>query len=386
MVHQPYQGRREVRGHANVRAALKDTDTYSSDLLGDRDVRAYRQLPLEADPPRHTKFRQALQPMFMGDAIAPKAARFEALARDLIDGITARGGGDVTTDLALPYVIGCLTIVYERPQDYEEWLSWGPDVWTAEAYAKGEVSEESIRAQRDRDFDKPSQRSGALLDDYLARVFDAAEAKRDVAPEDRDVWDQIVALEIDGEPLSRDEMKGIANVLLAGGRDTVIKVVTGMTWHLMRSPEDREYLQADPDAFSLAFAEMVRYLSPLSKMERVLPEDRQVPDGERDTSKYVLLSYVSANYDESVFPEPEKLDLRRRRNPHLGFGFGKHSCMGINIAEHETKAFLRTLLAAWPAWEFDGEPDIVWEVDGEGAGAHTILERFASLPVRVTGP
>ncbi|WP_061963120.1 cytochrome P450 [Demequina aurantiaca] len=383
MAHQTYQGRREVRGHANVRAALKDTETYSSDLLGDRDVRSYRQLPLEADPPRHTKYRQALQPLFMGDAIAPKAPRFKALARELIDGITARGGGELTTELALPYVIGCLTIVYERPQDYEEWLSWGPDVWTAEAYAKGEVSEESIRAQRDRDFDKPSQRSGAMLDDYLARVFDAAEAKGHVAPEDRDVWDQIVALEIDGERLTRDEMKGIANVLLAGGRDTVIKVVTGMAWHLMRNVEDRDYLTREPDAFNSAFAEMVRYLSPLSKMERVLPEDRQVPDAERDASRYVLMSYVSANYDDSVFPNPETLDLHRKRTPHLGFGFGKHSCMGMNIAEHETKAFLHTLLESWPAWEFDGEPEIVWEVDGEGADAHTILERFASVPVRV---
>lgn len=385
MTHQVYQGRREVRGHANVRAALKDTETYSSDLLGDRDVRTYRQLPLEADPPRHTKYRQALQPLFMSDAIEPKAPRFAALARDLIEGITKRGGGDLTTDLALAYVIGCLTIVYERPQDYDEWLSWGPDVWTAEAYAKGEVSEESIKAQRERNFDAPSQRSGAMLDNYLARVFDQAESKGDVAPADRDVWDQIVALEIDGERLTRDEMKGIANVLLAGGRDTVIKVVTGITWHLMCNVEDREFLRDNPDAFNSAFAEMVRYLTPLPKMERVLPEDRRVPDAERDSSTYVLMSYVSANYDESVFPEPEKLDIHRKRTPHMGFGFGKHSCMGMNIAEHETRAFLRTLLDAWPDWEFDGEPDVVWERDGEGADAHTILDRFASVPVRVAG-
>jgi cytochrome P450 len=379
------QTRHEVRGHAAVRAALRDIDTYSSDLLGDRDVRSYRQLPLEADPPRHTKYRQALQPLFMGDAIAPKAPRFEALARDLIERITARGGGDITTDLALPYVIGCLTIVYERPQDYEEWLSWGPDVWTAEAYASGEVSEASIKAQRERNFDAPSQRSGAMLDTYLARVFDEAEAKGEVAPADRDVWDHIVALEIDDERLTRDDMKGIANVLLAGGRDTVIKVVTGMTWHLMRSAEDRAYLTAEPGAFNTAFAELVRYLTPLPKMERVLPEDRQVPDADRDASKYVLMNYASANYDDTVFPDPEKLNLHRARNPHLGFGFGKHSCMGMNIAEHETRAFLRALLDPWPAWEFDGEPGIVWESDGEGPDAHTILDRFAAVPVRVAG-
>ena len=56
--------RKEIRGYNEVREAARDWETYSSDLLGDRDVRDYRQLPLEADPPRHTKFRMALNPVF----------------------------------------------------------------------------------------------------------------------------------------------------------------------------------------------------------------------------------------------------------------------------------------------------------------------------------
>ena len=191
----------EIRGYEAVRAAARDYQTYSSDLLGDRDVRTYRQLPLEMDPPRHTLFREALQPMFMSDAIAPKGSQFEALALDLINGITERGGGDVASELALPYVIGCLAIIYDRPQDYEEWLSWGPDVWTAEAHAKGTVTAESRQAQRDRDFDSRSQRSGAVLNAYLSRVFDEAERKN--ASSSTDVWDWVSQLEVGGESLTR---------------------------------------------------------------------------------------------------------------------------------------------------------------------------------------
>lgn len=76
--------RAEIRGYDAVRNAAKDFQTYSSNLLGDRDVRDYRQLPLEADPPRHTNFRSAVQPLFMSDAIAKHRPDFEAHAKTLI--------------------------------------------------------------------------------------------------------------------------------------------------------------------------------------------------------------------------------------------------------------------------------------------------------------
>ncbi|MCU1585984.1 MAG: Cytochrome [Microbacteriaceae bacterium] len=376
--------RQEIRGYEAVRAAAKDYETYSSDLLGDRDVRSYRQLPLEADPPRHTQFRTALQPLFMSAAIEPKAAQFEALALDLIQGITANGGGEITGDLALPFVIGCLTIIYDRPQDFDEWLSWGPDVWTAEAHAAGLVSAESQRAQRDRAFNTASQRSGTLLEAYLTRVFDEAEATPETDPDRMDVWDSVAQLQVGGQGLTREEMHGIANVLLAGGRDTVVKLITGLTWHLLRSQDDRMYLTQNEAAFNQTIAEMVRFLSPLPKMERVLPEDRTLTDADRDTSKYVLLSFVSANFDKTVWPDAEDLNIHRDRKPHLAFGFGRHSCMGMNITEHEAKAFLRTILTNWPDWTLAAEPEIEWVVEGEGDEAVTVIDRFASLRVKTS--
>jgi cytochrome P450 len=383
MTEAPAQTRQEIRGYEAVRAAAKDYETYSSDLLGDRDVRTYRQLPLESDPPRHTQFRAALQPLFMSAAIEPKAAQFEKLALDLIDGITARGGGEITTDLALPFVIGCLTIIYNRPQDFDEWVSWGPDVWTAEAHAAGLVTAESQRAQRERTFDAASQRSGAVLEAYLTRVFDEAEASPETDPDRMDVWDSVAQLEVGGTALNREEMHGIANVLLAGGRDTVIKLITGLTWHLLRSPGDRAYLTANEEAFNRTIAEMVRYLSPLPKMERVLADDRTPNDADRDTSRYVLLSFVSANFDKTVWPDPDVLDIHRQRKPHLAFGFGRHSCMGMNITEHEAKAFLRTILTNWPDWSLAAEPEIEWIVEGEGQDAVKVIDHFVSLKVKV---
>jgi cytochrome P450 len=281
-------------------------------------------------------------------------------------------------------VIGCLTIIYNRPQDFDEWLSWGPDVWTAEAHAAGLVTAESQRALRERTFDTESQRSGAVLEAYLTRVFDQAEAEPETDPALMDVWDSVAQLEVAGQRVSREEMHGMANVLLAGGRDTVIKLITGLTWHLLLSPNDRSYLTDNEEAFNRTIAEMVRYLSPLPKMERVLAEDRLRNDADRDASKYVVLSFVSANFDKTIWADAEVLDIHRERKPHLAFGFGRHSCMGMNITEHEAKAFLRTLLSNWPDWTLAAEPEIEWVVEGEGAQAVNVIDRFISLQVKTT--
>jgi len=374
--------RREVRGYHAVRAAAKDTAAYSSDLMGDRDTRAYRQVPLEYDPPRHTQFRSAVNPLFMSHNIEPKAPEFERIARELIAGITAQGGGDVPRDLALPYVMGCLTVIYNRPQDLQEWVSWGPDVWTADAYRNGLLHSPAPQTAPEGASTHASLRSGAVLQEYLERVFTEARPAPGADPATTDVWDWIAGLQVDGQPIAREEMYGIANVLLAGGRDTVIKLITGLTWHLIANPEDRRYLAHDRGALNAAIAEMARFLSPLGKIERVLPEDRGIPIAERDPQRYVLLSYRSANRDRSIWPDADLLDIRRERKPHLAFGFGRHSCMGMNITEYEARAFLTVLLDEWPDWEFDGEPQVAWVTEGEGEDAYTVLEQFERVRVR----
>lgn len=375
--------RQEIRGYLEVREAAKDFQTYSSDLLGDRDVRTYRQLPLEADPPRHTQFRSAVQPLFMGDAIAVHRPAFAEHARKLIAEIRGKGEADIASEFALPYVIGCLSIIYNRPQDYAEWLSWGPDVWTAESHQKGQTTKAGEEVLRDRNFDLPSERDGGILQAYLDRVFDHAEQNPVTNPADQDVWDFVSQIEIDGTRINRQEMQGIANVLLAGGRDTVIKLVTGLVWHLIGKPSDREFLAQNQDWFNRTIAEMVRYLSPLPKMERATGNQIGLPDDDRDPSKYVLLNFVSANHDREIWPDSDVIDIQRERKPHLAFGFGRHSCMGMNITEHEVGSLLEVLVNEWPNWSFAAEPDISWATDLDKHGNEVrYINRFEELRVR----
>jgi cytochrome P450 len=377
--------RREIRGYNEVREAARDWETYSSDLLGDRDVRDYRQLPLEADPPRHTKFRMALNPVFSPSALRPLAPDFEALAKGLIDGLNAKGSFEVLEDLVIPYVIGCLSIIYKRPQDYAEWRSWGPDVWNAAAYQRGEDVHAAEVAHRNRDFNAVSPRSGVLLQEYLDRVFDEAEERVAAGEPERDIWDFVAGLVIDEQPVNRREMQGIANVLLAGGRDTVIKLLSGFVWHLSQTPADADFIRESDEHFRPAVQEMARYLSPLPRMERVPREYAVGDDASRDTDKYVLLGFVSANHDRERFENPEQINFHRERNAHIAFGFGPHSCLGQNITEIETVAFLKAMLPEIATWRFADEPEIVWVDEPLADGSTTrYLDKFKSIRIALS--
>jgi cytochrome P450 len=371
----------EVLGYQAVRSAARDYRKYSSDLLGDADIRSYRHLPLEADPPWHTELRGAIQPWFTAGHVAPLTGEFRALARRLIDDLTKRGQGEIGSDLALPYVMGCLGLLYKRPQDVAEWVSWGPNVWLAEAHLKGEeITEDTRRAHRERNYTLKTQRSAKTLDDYVIRVLDEAERKPNTDPDTQDIWDYLTHVTAGGRRLTREELLGIGSVILAGGRDTVVKLITGLVWHLVRSPEDRGYLCTHSEAQRPAIDELARFLSPLAALERLEIDDPDDPDSPR---RRVLLSFVSANFDRTVWPDADRVDLHRARKPSLAFGFGRHSCLGLALTQHESLAFLETLLNDWPGWEFDGEPRMGWQTVGEPPNQCEIIDEFQA--VRITG-
>lgn len=315
-----------ITGHKAVREALRDTATYSSDLQGDSDVRDYRQLPLEVDPPRHHLYRAALAPYFVKPSIEKLIPEFRAISQRLIDQFFAADSADVISELALPLVMRNLGVIYRRPQDVDEWISWGPDVWTASSHI----------------------RDGKVLHEYLDRIY--AEA---VAGKSADVWRDLSLLEIEGKQISPEEFRGIAGVMLAGGRDTVVKLFTGMIWHFGHHSGDLKLLRDNPEVIDSAVQEFLRFLTPLPQMNRTtvpesgatnLPEDR-----------YVGVSFISGNFDETVFENPFEVNIQRGRNPHLSFGFGPHTCIGNHIAEIEAKVFLQTILASPYRWSVKEE-------------------------------
>jgi len=310
-----------IVGHKELREALRDTATYSSDLQGDVDVRDYRQLPLEVDPPRHHLYRAALAPYFVKPTIELLVPEFRKHAEEILKSFFSNTDHEVGANLSLPLVMHNLGVIYRRPQDVSEWISWGPDVWTAES----------------------AVRSGNVLHRYLDAIYEEAITKKN-----NDVWNEIAHLEIEGKQISAEEFRGIAGVMLAGGRDTVVKLFTGIMWHFGNHPEDLQMLRANPELLAPAIQEFLRFLTPLPAMNRTLVPERPGVDLPED--RYISMSFISGNFDKSVFNEPFEINFNRGRNPHLSFGFGPHTCLGNHIAEIEAKVFLEVLFDSGFNW------------------------------------
>jgi cytochrome P450 len=347
------KGVAEVSGHADLKAAARDWRRYSSDLLGDVDVRDYKQLPLEVDPPEHGAYRKILDPIFARNAIAAKAPALREVARRLVAEFAAAGQPEAVHGLAMPMVVRGIGIALGREQDIEEYLSWGDDAW--ETLPDG-------------------TRSGARLHGYLDRAL--AEVQAD--PGD-DAFSLIAAADFDGRPLTHEEQVGFASIVLTGGRDTVIGLISGAISYLADHPDDRARLAADPAKIPTALEELLRYLSPLPAMERIATEHVEGEWGAADAGEIVLLGFAKANHDARVFDDPASLDLERKPNRHLAFGNGPHTCIGLHLARIEAQVFLEELLTAVPDWQHAGEPTITW---GDVAGSRVPVY-FGALPIRV---
>ena len=320
-----------IEGHKEVREALRNTQKYSSDLQGDSDVRTYRQLPLEVDPPRHHLYRSALAPIFVKPAIEKHEAAFARTTKKLLNDFLSDPSRDVIPHLALPLVMHNLGILYGREQDVQEWISWGPDAWTANG----------------------PERDGSVLHAYIDRVY--KECKNSGKS---DVWSQIAVMEIEGSQVSEIEFRGIASVMLAGGRDTMVKMITGILWYLGNNLADKKMLQEEPQHIDNAVQEFLRYLTPIPWMGRTTTPETGATNLPAD--RYVNISFVSGNFDEAAFPDPFTVDLRRARNPHVAFGFGPHTCIGNHLAEFEVKVFLQVLLSMDFTWAVSDKTQIMY--------------------------
>jgi len=320
-----------IKGSKAVREAARDYDRYSSNLQGDQDVRDYKQLPLEVDPPDHTEMRALLAPWFSKENVAKFEPEFRKIAKHLIGSFNNEV--EITHELALQMIVQCLGVVFGRPQDVQEWYSWGPDTWIT---------------------DEDGIRHGDHLDIYLKATFD----ELDENPTE-DLFGVLNRAEFSGRALTRKEKYGMANLVLAGGRDTVVKLISGSLWHLANTKEHLQTLKNQPERIPEFINEMVRFLSPLPMMHRVDTEQTTNPD----EPIYTWLSFVSANQDKEVIKDPEQIKLDRGANPHLGFGYGRHSCIGMHLAQLEAKVVLEEWFLKFTDWDILPTSEIFFDLE-----------------------
>ena len=312
--------------HEDVRRAAKDWKTFSSDapfrvpIPSEEDVRSVRQLPIEVDPPEQTDYRKLVEPFFLRAKQPAFVARVEELADRLLADALGRDSIEVVEQFALPLQSKALAILLDVPESEADlFISWGIHVFHV--------------ADGERGVHK-----GAALERYLNEQFDRAAAN----PGD-DFYGVLTKARFHGRLLTREEMLGFANLMFAGGRDTVIHSVACAIGYLAEHPEAFEFLRADPDRIVHASEEFFRAYMPLTHIGRVCPVDTDVHGMQVKAGERATLCWASANLDEEVFEAADEIHLDRKPNPHVSFGFGAHLCLGAAHARTVMRALLGLL-------------------------------------------
>ena len=312
-----------VLRHEDVRKAAKDWITFSSDapmrvpIPSEEHLRTVRQLPLEVDPPDQTDYRKLVEPFFLRARQPAFVARIEALTDRLLSDALGHGSIEIVEGFALPLQSRALTILLDVPESEADlFISWGVHVFHGEHGVQ----------------------QGAALERYLNEQFDRAAAN----PGD-DFYGVLTKTSYHGRPLSRAEMLGYANIMFAGGRDTVIHSIACAIGYLAEHSEALEFLRADPDRIVLASEEFFRAYMPLTHIGRVCPVATDVHGMEVKAGDRATLCWASANLDEKVFEAADEVRLDRKPNPHVSFGFGGHLCLGAAHARTVMRGLLGLL-------------------------------------------
>ena len=175
-----------------------------------------------------------------------------------------------------------------------------------------------------------------------------------------DLSSLIVHSQIDGRPLTEQQLQGYLFVILAAGNETTQNAISAGVAALLEHPDQRDLLCSDPGLVESAAEEILRWTSPVVQFARTAARDFQLSGTMIRAGEDVGMWYPSANRDEAVFDEPYRFDITRNPNHHLAFGgFGAHFCLGANLARWELRAALRALVPILPRFEAAGPPERV---------------------------
>ncbi|GAA1959005.1 cytochrome P450 [Amycolatopsis minnesotensis] len=357
-----------VTSHEQARALLTDP-RLSSDGVYDRLEHA-RQLAegrkiefsrslaahlLNVDPPDHTRLRKLVAKAFTSRTIARLRPRIEEITAELLDAIAEDEPVDLIAAFALPLPIKVICELMGIPaEDRRRFAGWsGRMVSTAAPEEIGAASAE--------------------MAGYLAGLV---ERKR-TAPAD-DLLSALVHASEDGDRLAVPELIAMTFVLLIGGYETTVNLISSGVLSLLREPEQLAALRADPGLLPNAVEEFLRFetpnnlASPRFTTEPVVAGDVEIPEGE-----LVMVSLLAGNRDAERFPDPDRLDITRPTGAHLGFGHGIHYCVGAPLGRLEGEIAIGGLLARFSRIDLAVDPaSLRWR-------GSTQMHGLEALPLRL---
>jgi cytochrome P450 len=278
------------------------------------------------DPPDHGRLRRLVNRGFTPRRIAALEPRLREIARECVDALAGRGEMDLQRDLAIPFpvtvIAQLLGVETERAEQFKHWSD-------ALAVGLGGMSQKWTLEDVRRAFDE--------MADYIDRTM----AERRAQPRD-DLITVLVQAE-EGDVLSTSEVMTFVTLLLVAGNETTTNLIGNAMRTLLRHPDQLDAVAREPARIPPMIEEVLRYESPLQGLARTAVRDVEVAGTKLPAGAWVMLLFAAANRDELHFEDPERFDVDRNPQAHLGFGHGVHFCLGASLARLEARIAFEAL-------------------------------------------
>jgi cytochrome P450 len=297
-----------------------------------------RSMPISVDQPAHTWSRRLLLPAFNVRSVQKWEPVTRDLCRSLVTGFAHKGRADAAAGYAqqipVRVIAGMLGIPAEMSDTFTGW----------------------VRGVLEIGLQNPEVRIKSRT--AIIAFFRECIAERRANPGD-DLISELLAAEVDGHPVSEDNIVGMCFLLLVAGIDTTWSAIGSSLWHLAIHAEDRARLAADPGLMTTAVEELLRAYAPVT-MARIVNEDTEVAGCPMRSGDRVLMSFPAANRDPEKFPDADKVLIDRGKNPHIAFGVGIHRCVGSNLARMEVRVALEEWMAGIPDFWVEEPAAVTW--------------------------
>ena len=300
---------------------------------------SWNQVPTEMDPPDHTLFRVALNPLFSPPKMMKLEDDLRLRARRLIDTFKDRGECQLMTDFAFPFPVAVVLDMMDLPQE----RLWDFQKWEHGLLHSGklEVMQEATRN----------------VVSYLREVI----AERKKNPGD-DLISAAIKSEVDGRKWTDDELVGYGFNLFIGGLDTVTANIGNQVRYLAENPDQQNLLRANPGMIGPAVEEFMRVFAAVTTF-RVCVKETTVAGVTVKPGDKVAMCTTVAGRDGQAYDNPHQVRLDRKPT-HVSFAVGPHFCLGVHLARRELRIALEELLAALPAFRIKPGETISSQVGG----------------------
>jgi cytochrome P450 len=342
-----------VTRHADIVKVSRDAKSFISgqgvlfDLLPP-DFLEMSQSFLAMDAPRHDHLRKLVSSAFTPKRIQRIDEQIKVAAREVVDSFAADPSGEIefVERCAEPLPVRLFCDMFGVPEEVRAQTakSAGDVVSWADPERLGDRSPAEVTLEACQ---------------ILHGIAGELTAERRKNPAD-DLFTSLVQAEVDGERLTDHDIGAFFTLLSVAGTDTTKHTSAFTVKAMTEFPDQRDWLRADFDGrIKTALEEFVRFASPVMTFRRTAVVETELAGRKIIPGDKVVLFYPSGNRDEDVFDEPERFDLSRDPNPHVGFGGGGlHFCLGNQLAKGALRALFSELLTRVPDFQA-GEPDLL---------------------------